>query len=166
MAELSDNKLIVKNTLFLYFRMFLIMAVTLYSSRVVLDKLGSDDFGLYNVVGGIVTILTFLNGTLSTGTSRFLAFELGRNNKLLLNLTFNTAFYTHLLLAVLIIVIMETAGMWYMYNKLVVEDARFLAAMVTFQLSLLTTFISITQVPYTSAIMAHEDMGIYAYVST
>ena len=93
---MSDNKRIAKNTLFLYFRMILIMAVTLYMSRIVLNKLGIDDFGLYNVVGGVVGILSFLNGTLSIGTSRFLAYELGTGNIGKLKQTFSTAFYVHL----------------------------------------------------------------------
>lgn len=162
---MPDNKRIAKNTFFLYFRMLIIMAVTLYTSRVILDKLGTDDYALYNVVGGIVAMLSFLNGTLSNGTARFLTFELGRGNQQRLCVTFSTTFYIHLLLAAIIILIMETGGMWYVYNKLVVAPERFHAALIVFQLSLLTTFVSITQVPYTSIIMAHEDMGIYAYIS-
>ena len=161
--QLNKGK-IAKNTLLLYFRMFLILAISLYTSRVVLDKLGVEDYALYNVVGGLVGMLSFLNSTLSAGTSRFLTYDLGRGDIRKLQLTFNTTFYVHLTLALLIIFFMETGGMWYMYNKLVVPDERFIAAMWIFQLSLFTTFISITQVPYSSAIMAHEDMSIYAYV--
>ena len=99
---MADNKRIAKNTLFLYFRMILIMGVTLYTSRVILDKLGITDYGLYSVVGGVVGMLSFLNGTLSTGTSRFLTYELGAGNNDRLKRTFSTAFYTHLILSAII----------------------------------------------------------------
>ena len=141
------------------------MGVSLYTSRVILDKLGVDDYGLYNVVGGVVGMLSFLNGTLSNGTSRFLTFELGRGNKERLERTFSTPFYTHLILAGIILIIMESAGMWFIYHKMVIPPERLTACIWAFQLSILTTIIAITQVPYTAIIMAHERMGIYAYVS-
>ena len=161
---MSDKKRIAKNTLFLYFRMILIMAVTLYMSRVVLDKLGVDDYGLYHVVGGVVGILSFLNGTLSIGTSRFLTYELGTNDQEKLKKTFSTAFYTHVILGVIIVLLMESFGLWFLYNKLVIPPDRFTACVWVFHVSILTTFVAITQVPYTATIMAHEKMGIYAYI--
>ena len=161
----SNNKRIAKNTMFLYFRMILIMGVTLYTSRVILDKLGVEDYGLYQVVGGVVGMLSFLNGTLSIGTSRFLTYELGKGDQIHLRNTFSTAFYVHIILALIIIVLMETGGMWFLYNKLVIPDERLIACVWVFQLSILTTLVSITQVPYTAAIMAHEHMGVYAYIS-
>lgn len=161
---MSDKKRIAKNTLFLYFRMILIMAVTLYMSRVVLDKLGVDDYGLYHVVGGVVGILSFLNGTLSIGTSRFLTYELGTNDQEKLKQTFSTAFYTHVILGVIIVLLMETFGLWFLYNKLVIPPDRFTACAWIFHVSILTTFVAITQVPYTATIMAHERMEIYAYI--
>ena len=162
---MADNKRIAKNTLFLYFRMILIMGVTLYTSRVILDKLGITDYGLYSVVGGVVGMLSFLNGTLSTGTSRFLTYELGAGNNDRLKRTFSTAFYTHLILSAIFFLIMETGGMWFLYNKLVIPPDRLMACVWVFQFSILTTIIAITQVPYTAVIMAHERMSIYAYVS-
>ncbi len=162
---MSDNKRIAKNTMFLYIRMILIMGVTLYTSRVVLDKLGVEDYGLYNVVGGVVGMLSFLNGTLSTGTSRFLTFELGTGDKDRLTATFSTAFYVHLILSFIILFLMETGGLWFFYHKLVIAEERLMPCFWVFQISILTTMISITQVPYTSVIMAHEKMDIYAYVS-
>ena len=161
----ANNKRIAKNTMFLYFRMILIMAVTLYTSRVILDKLGVEDYGLYQVVGGVVGILSFLNGTLSTGTSRFLTYELGAGNDEKLKRTFSTGFYTHVFLALIVLVLMETGGLWFLYNKLVIPPERLDACFWAFQLSIFTTFVSITQVPYTASIMAHERMGIYAYIS-
>ena len=160
-----NKKKIAKNTMFLYFRMILIMGVSLYSSRVVLESLGVTDYGLYNVVGGVVGMLSFLNGTLSIGTSRFITYELGTQNEERLKTTFSTAFFTHVALAIVIILIMETLGMWFINNKLVVPHDRLSACIWVFHLSVITTFISITQVPYTSCIMAHEHMNIYAYVS-
>lgn len=161
---MADGKRIAKNTMFLYIRMLFIMGVSLYTSRVVLDKLGVDDFGLYNVVGGIVGMLAFLNGTLSNGTSRFLTFELGTGDRQRLKTTFSTALYSHIALAILLVFFLETGGMWYVYNKLVVDTARFDAAVIVFQISILSSLISIVQVPFTSLIIAHEDMGVYAYV--
>lgn len=162
--RIKDNKRIVSNTLFLYIRMFLIMAVTLYASRVVLDKLGVDDYGIYHSVSGVVAMLAFLNNTLSTGTSRFLTFELGKGNKDTLSETFNTAFYAHLLLAIIVVILFETVGIWFIQNKLIIPASRLIAAKWVFHISVITTFVSITQVPYTSVIIAHENMKVYAYV--
>lgn len=162
---MSDNKKIAKNTLFLYFRMFIIMGVSLFTSRVVLDKLGVTDYSLYGVVGGVVAMLSFLNGTLTIGTSRFLTYELGRGDYQRLSDTFVTAFYVHLLLAGIILLCMETGGLWFLYHKLVIPPDRLDACFWVFQLSLLTTVISITQVPYTSLVSSHENFDIYAYIS-
>jgi O-antigen/teichoic acid export membrane protein len=162
---MSDIKRIAQNTLFLYFRMILIMGVTIYTSRVVLDKLGVDDYGLYNVVVGIVGMLSFINGTLSIGSMRFLTYELGREDESSLHQTFCTAFYTHLALALILTLFLETIGLWYVYEKMVVPTDRFNTVVWVYQISILTSAINITQVPYTSLIMAHERMGIYAYVS-
>lgn len=161
----SDNRRIAKNTMYLYIRMLLIMGVSIYTSRVILDKLGVTDYGLYNVVGGVVAMLSFINGTLSIGTSRFITYELGRGDKERLWSTFNTSFYTHLCLSVIILAIMETAGLWFFYNKLVIPPERLDACFWVYQISLLTTFISITQVPYIALVQSHEDFNTYAYVS-
>lgn len=162
---MSDNKRIAKNTLFLYFRMLLIMGVSLYTSRIVLDKLGVNDYGLYNVVGGVVGMLSFVSGTLSIGTLRFLTYEIGRNDKQRLRLTFNTGFYTHLVLALILAFLLETGGLWFVYNKLVIPIERISAAVIVYHISVLTSIVAITLVPFTSLIMAHERMSIYAYIS-
>lgn len=162
---MSDSKRIAKNTGFLYIRMFIIMAVQLYTSRVILDKLGADDYGLYNVVGGVVGLLGFLTGTLSIGTSRFITYELGVGDAAKLRSTFVTSFYTHLLLSCIIILLLETLGVWFFYNHLIIPSHRIDTAFVVYQISILTAVVAITQVPYTSAIMAHEKMDIYAYLS-
>ena len=161
---MAQNKLIVKNTIFMYTRMILIMGVTLYASRVVLDKLGVQDFSLYNVVGGIVGMLSFLNGTLSTGTSRFITYELGTKDENRLLQTYRTSVFAHLLLALIITAILETAGLWYVYCKMVIPPERLFATLVVYHISIFATFISIVQIPYTALIIAHEDMKVYAYV--
>ncbi|MBQ0126574.1 MAG: polysaccharide biosynthesis protein [Bacteroidales bacterium] len=162
---MSETNTIAKNTIFLYFRMFLIMGVSLITSRVILDKLGVDDYGLYNVVGGVVGFLSFINGTLSVGTSRFITFAIGRNDAEELKLTFSTAFVAHLGLSLILAFLLETVGLYFVYHKLVIPDGRFDAAVIVYHISILTMVLYATQVPYTADIMAHERMGIYAYVS-
>lgn len=161
---MADTRTIAKNTLFLYFRMILVMGITIYTSRVILAALGIDDFGLYNAVAGIVAMVTFLNVTLSTSTSRYLAYDLGQGNFEKLRDTFSTSLYAHIILACIVVLILETAGLWYMANKFVTPEGRGFAVHVVFQISILTTAIAIIQVPYTASIMAHEDMDVYAYV--
>ena len=163
--QVTDKKRIAKNTLFLYFRMILVMGVALYTSRVVLDKLGESDFALYNVVGGVVGMLSFLTGTLTIGTSRFITYELGAGDSERLSKTFDTAVITHIALGLVIVVLLLTGGMWFVYNKLEIPAERFDAALIAYYISIATTFVAIFQIPYTSAIMAHERMGVYAYVS-
>ena len=155
---------IAKNTLFLYIRMFIIMTVSLFTQRVVLDKLGASDYGIYYAVAGVVSMLGFLNSTLSIGTSRFLTFELGRGNEEKLRNTFSTAFFAHLILALTIVAILLTGGIWFVEHKLVIPPERLKAAVWVLVVSIFTTFVSITQVPYTSVIIARENMSIYAYI--
>ena len=160
----TSNKTIAKNTLFLYARMLIVMAVTLYTSRMILEILGVSDYGLYNVVGGIVTMLSFVNGALSVSTSRFLTYELGKRNKEKLNQTFSASLSLHFLLALLVLFLGETVGLWFFYEKLVIPADRLQAAFWVYQFSILTTMVSFTQVPYNASLIAHENMSIYAYV--
>lgn len=159
-----ESKRIAKNTIFLYLRLILVFGVTLFTSRVVLDKLGIDDYGLYNVVVSIIGLVSFLNGTLSSGTSRFLTFELGKGDFQKLKLTFGTSLTTHVVLAAIIVVLGETVGLWYFHSILVCPPERLEAAFIVYQLSILSTVLSILQVPYTASIMAHERMNVYAYL--
>ena len=161
----SSNKTIAKNTVFLYFRMMLTMIISLYTSRVILQVLGVDDYGIYQAVGGIVGFLSFVNNALSTGSSRFITFGLGENNSQKLKNIFSTTLTAHICLAILIALIAETIGMWFLHNKLVISPDRIGAAEFVFHLSILTAFFSLTQVPYNACIIAHEKMRIYAYVS-
>lgn len=159
-----DSKRIAKNTVFLYARLILVLGVTLYTSRVVLDKLGVDDYGLYNVVFGVIGLLSFLNGTLSFGTSRFITFELGKKDEGRLKTTFSTALGTHCILAGIILLIGETIGIWYVYNVMVCPPERFQIAFWVYQISIFQTIFTIIQVPFTSEIIAHERMEVYAYL--
>lgn len=163
--ENSTNKTIAKNTLFLYFRMMFTMAVALFTSRVVLQKLGVEDYGIYQTVGGVVSLLSFINGALSTGSSRFLTFELGAGNFDKLKRTFSTTLTVHIGLALFIVLVAETVGLWFVYNKLVIPADRLDAAVYAYHLSILASFFSITQVPYGAIIISHEKMNIYAYMS-
>lgn len=161
---MADAKRLAKNTLFMYVRMILIMVVSIYTSRVVLDKLGVDDYGIYNSVGSIVAMISFLNATLSTSTSRYLTYDLGLRDDVRLRNTFSTSFYAHLLLAVIVALILESVGLWYMGHKFVIPVGREFAVSVVYQFSILTALIAIIQVPYTAAIIAHENMDFYAFV--
>ena len=165
MSTQSNNKTIAKNTLLLYFRMMLTMIITLYTSRVVLKVLGIEDFGIYQTVGGVVGMLSFLNGALAVGTSRFLTFELGTGNFVKLKKTFSTVLSAHFILSFVICLLAETIGLWFVYNKLVIPPGRMGAAIFIYHISILTAMIQLTQVPYNASIISHERMEIYAYSS-
>lgn len=144
--------------------MLFVMAASLYSSRVVLNILGVSDYGLYNVVGGVVAMLSFINGAASSGTSRFLSFYLGKGDVKSYQQAFSAAFYIHLSAAVLILLIGEPLGLWFINNELIIDPDRLNAAHVVFHISILTCFVTFTQVPYNASIISHEKMDIYAYV--
>lgn len=163
MAE-SSNKTIAKNTAFLYVRMIAVMLVTLYTSRVILSTLGEVDYGIYNVVGGIVTIMLFLNGALGASTSRFLTYHLGKGDEQGLKNTFSATLNLHIGVAALVILFSETLGLWFFYTQLNIPDERMTAAFWVYQFSIITTCINFTQVPFNASLIAHENMSIYAYV--
>lgn len=165
MEEVVENrKRIAKNTLLLYVRMAFAMIVNLYTSRIILKTLGAEDFGIYGVVGGIVTMFSFLNASMAGATSRFLTFELGRGNEQSLKETFISAFYIHIFLCVIIVFAAETIGLWFLNNKLVIPPDRIFASNWVYQLSILSMIISVTQVPYNASIIAHEKISVFAYV--
>ena len=161
----NNNKRIAKNTLFLYFRMLVTMVISLYTSRVILQVLGIDDYGIYQSVGGVVGFLAFLNNALSTGTSRFITFGLGEGNMEKLKSIFNTTLSGHIILAILIVIFAEAIGGWFLHHKLVIPLERMAAAEMVLHFSILTIFFTLTQVPYNACIIAHEKMGVFAYVS-
>ncbi len=160
----TENKVIIKNTVFLYLRVVLILLVSLYMSRVILEQLGASDYGIYNVVGGIVTIMAFLNSGLSASTSRFLTYELGVGNVRRLEDTFSASFSLHVLIGIIVLLCGETIGLWYVVNKMNIPEGRELAAFWVFQFSIVTTVVGFIQVPYTACIISHENMSVYAYV--
>lgn len=165
MSDVStNNKRIAKNTLFLYVRLLFAMAVGLYTSRVILAVLGQDDFGLNSVIGSIVVMFYFLNNSMSGATSRFLTFELGRNDYDKLKRTFSAALTIHIAIAAFVVLLGETVGLWYLENKMVIPEGRMVAARWVYHLSLLSAVITITQVPYSATIIAREKMDVYAYI--
>ena len=144
--------------------MFFAMAVSLYTSRVVLSTLGVIDYGVWNVVAGVIAMFSFLNTSMSTATSRFLMFELGKENNDGVQKVFSGACTIHLLVSLIVLVLGETIGLWFLHNKLVIPEERMLAANVVYQITILSTMISITQVPYNASIMANEKMDVYAFI--
>jgi O-antigen/teichoic acid export membrane protein len=161
----SDNARIAKNTAMLYFRMLVIMCVTLYTSRVVLNTLGIEDFGIYNVVGGIVVMFTFLNSAMVASTSRFLIFELGKRDYNQLKKVFSASLCSHVAISFIIFLLAETIGLWFLAHKLVIPEDRMSAAHWVYQFSIFSSLVSLTQVPYNAVIIAHERMNVYAYVT-
>lgn len=165
MQEKTNNKTIAKNTLFLYFRMMFTMVISLFTSRIILQKLGVDDYGIYQAVGGVVGFLSFINGALATGSSRFLTYALGEGNAEKLKRTFSTTLNIHIIISILVVIVAETIGLWFLYHKMVIAPERMTAAAYTYHLSILTAVFTLTQVPYNATIVAHEKMSIYAYMS-
>lgn len=161
----SNNKRIAKNTILLYLIMLLTIVVGLYTSRVVLNTLGVSDYGVYNVVGGIVAMLSFLNSALTAASQRFISFELGRGDKDKLKTIFCTSVTIHAILAIIIFIIAETVGLWFVNTHLNIEPTRMTAANWVYQCSILTFMLTIVSVPYNSCIVAHEHMNAFAYVS-
>lgn len=162
---MADNKkLIAKNTIYLYVRMILVMCVTLYTSRVILNTLGASDYGVYSVVGGIVVMFSFLTGSLSGATSRYLAFDLGKGDKEQLNRTFSASLNIYLSIAFIIVLLGEAVGLWLVSSKLTIPADRMTAAYWVLHFSIITAFFSFSQYPYTATLLAHEDMSVYAYI--
>lgn len=164
-SRAENNKRIAKNTLLLYVRMAIVMLISLYTSRVVLETLGVEDFGIYNVVGGVVAMFGFLNGAMSSATQRFITFALGRGDQEKLKSIFSTAVNIHIVIAVALVLLAETVGLWFLYNKLQIPAERFSAAFWVLQFSLATTAVMVASVPYNAVIVAHEKMSAFAYIS-
>lgn len=161
----QNNKRIAKNTLLLYFRMLLTMAVSLYTSRVVLSTLGVEDYGIYNVVGGVVAMFSVISGSLSAAISRFITYELGKGDKKALENIFSSAVTIQLALGLIILILAEAIGVWFLNAKMNIPESRMYAANWVFQLSIVTFIINLISVPYNAAIIAHEKMSAFAYIS-
>lgn len=161
----SNNKRIAKNTMLLYFRMFCTMFVGLYTSRVVLSTLGISDYGLYNVVAGVISMFGFLTSMLSAGTTRFITYEIGTGNKKELKKVFSTALTMYLGMAGIIFFLGETIGLWFVANKMTFEPNRYIAAIWVYQFTIFTAIVALIQAPFMASLIAHEKMDIYAYMS-
>ena len=161
----EDNKRIAKNTIYLYVRMFLVLAISLYTTRVLLEELGVEDFGVYNVVCGFVSMFAFMNTSMSNGIQRFYNFELGQGGTDSVQKVYVTAVLIQTIVVAVILLLTETVGLWYLYHKMVIPAERFTAALWVFQFSILSFVFVIMQVPYSAAIMAYERMNYYALVS-
>lgn len=161
----SNNSRIAKNTLFLYFRMIFIMLVSLFTSRVVLAALGVESFGVYNVVGGVVASLSFLNSSLGASTQRFLNYEMGLKDNADLSKIFSNAVNAHIIIGIVTLLLLETAGLWFVLNKLDIPESNLQAAFWVYQASIASVFITVISTPYNAAIVAHERMGVFAYFS-
>lgn len=165
MSDITENnKKIAKNTLLLYGRMFISMAITLYTSRVIINVLGVEDYGIYGVVGGVVSIFSFLTVSMANATSRFLTYELGKDDNKRLRDTFITSFWEHVLIAVLVALMVESVGVWFLNNKMDIPAERLLAANVVLQMAILSMMASVMKVPFSASVISHEQMNIYAYL--
>ena len=166
MSQTSDNnKRIAKNTLLLYVRMLFTMAVSLFTSRVILNTLGVEDYGINNVVGGIVTMFSVLSGSLSASISRFITFELGKGNLQRLKTVFSTGVNIQLGMSLLVVILAEAVGIWFLNTKMNIPVERLNAANWVFQCAILTFVLNLLSVPYNAAIIAHEKMSAFAYIS-
>lgn len=158
----KNTSRIAKNTFALYLRMLLSLFVSLFTSRVVLNALGFEDYGIHNVVGGIIVLFSFLNGALAGGTQRFLTFELGKRDYIQLKKVFNMSVNIHVLLAIIILLLSQTIGLWFLNHKLVIPENRIQAANWVYQFAVITSIFSIIQVPYIASVTSHEKFKIYA----
>lgn len=159
----ENNKRIAKNTLSMYIRMLFLMFISFYTSRILLQTLGIEDFGIYNIVGGIVVLFTFVNGAMTTGTQRHLSYELGRSDGNVSRI-FSACMYIHIILALIIVLLAETIGLWFLNTKLNFPLNRLVAVNWIYQLSILSCVIQIVRVPYNALIIAYEEMSFYAYL--
>ncbi|MDR0516736.1 MAG: MATE family efflux transporter, partial [Fibromonadaceae bacterium] len=160
----ENNKRIAKNTLFLYFRSILTLGVGLYTSREILAQLGVSDFGVYNVVGGVIVLFSFIQNAMQSATSRFFTFDLGKGDFEALKKTFSLSIVIHIFTALIILFLGETIGLWFLNTQLVMPAERMGAANFVYQFTIFTACIGILQIPYMVAINAHERMKVYAYV--
>lgn len=165
MPNTENNKRIAKNTLLLYFRMLLTMLISLYTVRVVWNTLGVVDYGIYNVVGGIVVMFSFLSNTMSSASQRFFAFDLGRNDIHQLKRTFSLSVTIYFIISVVVLLLAETIGMWFLNTQMMIPHDRMEAANWIYQFSILSFLLTIMMIPYNAVIIARENMAVYAYVS-
>lgn len=161
----ENNKRILKNTIVLYIRMLFIMFLNLYISRILLKTLGIEDYGIYNVVGGVITMFSFIQGVMSAGTTRYLNFAMGRNDFIMLQKVFSVSITVYSIMCLLIIILGETFGVWFLNNQLVIPKNRLFAANLIFQFTIISTVRTFMVATYNAVIISHEKMQVFAYVS-
>ncbi|MDH5034491.1 MULTISPECIES: oligosaccharide flippase family protein [Chryseobacterium] len=161
---MSSTKKIAKNTILLYIRMIINMAISLYTSRIILQKLGVEDFGIYNLVAGVVVLFSFLNNAMTSATQRFLNIELASNIKEKVNRVFCMSLNIHIIISIIVLILSETIGLWFLNYKLNIPAHRLNAANFVFQFSIITTIINIIRIPFNATILANERMSFYAYL--
>lgn len=165
-SNIGNSKLVARNTLLLYLRTFVVMLVSIFTSRVVLSNLGESDYGIYNIVGGFVSMFALLSSTLTVASQRFISYELGKpDTESDLQKTFSVSVIIHTLLAIFILVLLETFGIWFINNKINISPDRIQAAKIVFQCSVITFCVNLISIPYNAEIIAHERMHVFAYIS-
>lgn len=165
MQSSVNNKIIAKNTFFLYIRTIVILLISLYTSRVVLDSLGETDFGIYNLVGGVIVLFAFMTDAMSSATQRYLSYEIGKNNISEAHRIFSMSISIHIMIAVIVFVLGETIGLWFVLTQLNIPVDRQVAAMWVYQLSLIGCCLGIWRIPYNASVICYERMSFYAYIS-
>lgn len=165
MTSTSDNKRVAKNTLVLYFRMLFMMLIGLYTSRINLQSLGVEDFGIYSVVGGIVVMFSIINGSITASISRFLTFEIGTGNMEKLKKVFSASVTIQIGISLLILLLAETIGLWFLNHKMVIPESRMYAANWVYQFSIMTFILNLISMPYNACIVAHEKMSAFAWIT-
>lgn len=160
-----DSKRIAKNTAILYIRMIAVIVINLIVVRLVLHALGAEDYGIYNVIFGLVTLFNSVSTVISSGTQRYYAYNMGKGDSLAVTNVFSTSLNIYLLLSLLFLILGETIGLWFVNSELVIPSGRMLAANVIYQLSLLSIIASMVRTPYTGMVIAHEDMNIFALIT-
>ena len=163
MQEISVNKRIAKNTLFLYMRMFVMMIIQLYTARIVLEALGVEDFGIFNLVGGIIVLFAFINNAMSSASQRFISYSLGKRDDEIVKDTFNSSVVCHIVIAIVVLILSETFGLWLLNEKLDIPVIRQHAAFWVYQFTVLSAVVNILRVPYNAMIISYERMSFYAY---
>lgn len=158
------NEKILKNTIALYVRLILITLISLYTSRIVLKSLGIEDFGLYNVVGGIVTLCSFLMSSMSNSTQRFFSYEMGRSDVQSLMRVFSMSITTHIIIVIFVLILAETIGLWFLNSQIQIPEGREFAANCIYQFSIIILCIGVITIPYTALVISHEDMNIFAVI--
>ena len=164
-SSTDKNKRIAKNTIFLYLRMMVMMSISFFTSRIMLGALGVDDYGINNVVGGLVSMFAIISSSLSSATSRFLTFGLGKGDMKELKILFSTSVNIQLLIAFIVFVLIETAGVWFLNNRMTIPPDRLYAANWVLQCSAFNFAVGLLSTPYNASIVAHERMSVFAYMT-